>query len=170
MRIVFAGPCGVGKSTVAKLLADQYSIKYLSLDEIRSDDMRKRAGQISPCSVSRLDLRECLAPTLNAHNENFVLDLGGDSVFRKNKDNEERLEQVFWLKRTYQAKVVVLTSQKDNLRRRFLSTKNRATNEFDEMWQTWIMVEEPHWQRCTDQFLDTTNLTPGNVIGLIKTS
>ncbi|MCB0213067.1 MAG: AAA family ATPase [Anaerolineae bacterium] len=170
MRIVFAGPCGVGKSTVAKLLADQYSIKYLSLDEIRSDDMSKRAGQISPCSVSRLDLRECLAPTLNTHNENFVLDLGGDSVFRKSKDNEERLEQVFWLKRTYQAKIVVLTSQKDNLRRRFLSAKNRATNEFDEMWQTWIMVEEPHWQRCTDQFLDTTNLTPENVIGLINTS
>lgn len=170
MRIVVAGPCGVGKSTVAKLLADQWGVKYLSLDEIRSDDMRKRAGQISPCSVSKLDLKECLGPILNAHSEKFVLDLGGDSVFRKGKDNEERLEQVFWLKRTYEAQVVVLTSQKDVLSWRFLSTKNRAIDEFDEIWQAWILVEEPCWQRCADRFVDTTNLTPENVVRLMERS
>ncbi|MEK7325533.1 MAG: hypothetical protein AAB217_09795, partial [Chloroflexota bacterium] len=145
----------------------QWKVKCLDFDEIRSRDMRDRKGQVSPCSVSRLNLTECLTPTLKACGERFVLDFGGDSVFRKSKDNEERLEQVLWLKRTYAAQVVVLTAQKDVLRRRFLATKDRAADEFDELWQTWILIEEPYWQRCADQFLDTTNLTPENVVKLI---
>lgn len=120
--------------------------------------MEKRGGQISPCSVSKLNLKECLVPVLKANPAGFVLDIGGDTVFRKNADNEARLEQVRWLKHNFGAMVVTLTAERDVLRERFLGSKNRRPDKFDEVWESWKAIGEPYWDRCSDFVIDTTSL------------
>jgi hypothetical protein len=83
INIIISGPCGVGKSAAAKRYALQTQMKYLDFDELRATDMERRKGEISPCSVSYLDLTKCLPPMLENISSNFVLDIGGDTVFRR---------------------------------------------------------------------------------------
>jgi shikimate kinase len=167
MKVVIVGPCGVGKSTAAKLLASRANIAYLDFDEIGIQDMQKRKGQISPFSASKLNFMQSLPAITVAR---FVLDIGGDTVFRKDADNNERLAQVILLKETYSTLIVVLTAKKDILQRRFFSTKNRGENEFDEIWQNWTEIAEPHWKKCGDVFIDTSFLTVDEIIGQIEAS
>ena len=86
MKVVLVGPCSVGKSTVAKLLANRANIVCLDFDEIGIQDMQKRKGQVSPFSSSRLNFMQSI-PTiiLNTTSTGFVLDIGGDTVFRKKR-------------------------------------------------------------------------------------
>lgn len=169
MRIVIVGPCGVGKSTVAKFLASRANTLYLDFDEIGIQDMQKRKGQISHFSASRLNFMQSI-PTIipNEPFIKFVLDIGGDTVFRKNANNDERLAQVIWLKEAYTSSIMVLTAQKDILRKRFISTKDRSNNEFDEIWQSWVDISEPHWKKCGDVFIDTSFLTIDEIIRQIE--
>lgn len=169
MKVVLVGPCGVGKSTVAKLLANRANVAYFDFDEIGIQDMQKRKGQVSPFSASRLNLMQSI-PTiiLSTTSARFVLDIGGDTVFRKNADNEKRLAQVIWLKETYISYIIVLTAQKDVLQKRFVSTKKRSENEFDEIWKNWTDVAEPHWNKCGDIFIDTSFLTVDETIDQIE--
>lgn len=166
-RYIIGGPCGVGKSTIAQLMADRYGIKHLDLDEIGSDDMKKRAGQISPCSTSFLNLEDCLSEILNVYKQGFALDVGGDSIFREGKDNQERVNQVLWLKHNFDAKVIVLFAKKSVVSQRFLSTKNRGASEFNPVWQAWNKIEKPHWQRCADKFIDISSFSPERVLQTI---
>lgn len=158
----------MGKSTVSDMLAEQFAAEYVSLDELRSSDFSKRSGEPSPCSVSRLNLKDCVFSVLDRHRDGFVLDFGGDSVFREGTDNDDRVEQVMWLKRSYSAQVVVLTSQQDILRKRFLATKNRTEDEFERIWTSWSLIEEPCWRLCADRIIDTTSLAPVEVMNLLR--
>ena len=167
MNYILGGPCGVGKSTNAKLLSEYYGIVNLDFDTIRLDNMKKRRGERSPCSISFLDLEDCLKNILNSCQQGFVLDIGGSSIFRKDKDNQKRLDQILWLKGTFDAKVIVLFAKKSVVRQRFLATKNRKVDEFGTIWQAWKKIEKPYWQRCTDNFINTTGLAPKNILQLI---
>ncbi len=169
MKVVIVGPCGVGKTTVAKILANRANVAYFDFDEIGKLDMLKRKGQVSPFSASRLNFMQSI-PTiiLSTTSTKFVLDIGGDTVFRKNADNDERLAQVIWLKETYTSPITVLTAKKDVLQGRFISTKKRSKNEFDEIWKNWVDIAEPHWKNCGDIFIDTSFLTVDEVIGQIE--
>jgi shikimate kinase len=169
MKVVIVGPCGVGKSTVAKLLADRANTPYLDFDEIGIQDMQKRKGQISPFSASRLNFMQSI-PTIipNTTFAKFVLDIGGDTVFRKNTDNDKRLGQVIWIKDTYTSPIIVLTAKKNVLQKRFVSSKKRNENEFDAIWQNWTDVAEPHWKKCGDIFIDTSFLTVDEIIRQIE--
>jgi len=168
MKVVIVGPCGVGKSTVAKFLANRANTPYLDFDEIGIQDMQKRKGQISPFSVSGLNFMQSIPIIIpNTTSAQFVLDIGGDTVFRQNADNYKRLAQVIWLKETYTSSIVILTAQNDILRKRFISTKNRSDYEFDEIWQNWTDISEPHWKKCGDIFIDTSFLTINEIIGRI---
>ena len=106
---------------------------------------------------------------LNTTSTRFILDIGGDTVFRKNVDNDERLAQVIWLKDTYTTSIIVLTAKNEVLRGRFVSTKKRSEDEFDEIWKNWTDVAEPHWNKCGDIFIDTSYLTVDEIIGQIET-
>jgi hypothetical protein len=158
VNIVIAGPCGVGKSKVAKSFAHQTRKKYLDFDELGIADMVKRKVGISPFSSSRLNLKQCLPPILDTISIGFVLDIGGDTVFRPRADNDDRLMQILWLKKTYSAQIVVLTARKDILFERFIASKNRNASEFDETWMDWVTVGKPYWQRCVDLLVDTSLL------------
>jgi len=169
MKFVLVGPCGVGKSTVAKSLANRANMAYLDFDEIGIQDMQKQKGQVSPFSGTKLNLMQSI-PTiiLSTTSTRFVLDIGCDTVFRQNVDNNERLAQVLWLKKTYTSPIIVLTATKDVLRRRFASTKKRSENEFDGIWENWTDVAEPHWKKCGDIFIDTSLLTVDETIEEIE--
>jgi shikimate kinase len=171
MKVVIVGPCGVGKSTVAKFLANRANTLYIDFDEIGIQDMKKRKGKVSPFSASRLNFMQSI-PTIipNTTSTRFVLDIGGDTVFRKKADNDKRLAQVIWLKETYTSPIIVLLAKKDVLQKRFVSTKKRSENEFDEIWQNWIDVAEPNWKKCGDIFIDTSFLTVDETIKQIETN
>jgi cytidylate kinase len=163
-NVILAGPCGVGKSAVSELLTHKMGMRYLDFDTIRS------SKNYPLCSLSKLNIIECLSSELNCNTRRFVLDIGGDTLFRKNADNNERIAQVMCLRETYAAVVIVLTANKDALQRRFVSTKNRTENEFDEIWRNWKDIAEPYWKKCGDIFIDTSFLTINETIGKIKTT
>ncbi len=167
MKYIIGGLCGIGKSTVSRLISDRYEIVHLDLDEIRAKDMERRRGRISPCSIGQLNLEKCLKDILDSCGKGFVLDIGGDSIFREGKDNQERLAQVLWLKSTYHAKVIVLFAENKEARQRFITTKNREVGEFPEIWKAWKEIEKPYWLRCSDRFIDTTGHVPEALIPMV---
>jgi shikimate kinase len=168
MNIVIAGPCGVGKSTIAQLLAQKAGMVFLDFDDLRAVEMGRNDEGYSPCSVSKLNLKECLPSILDTCSTGFVLDIGGDTVFRLNANNDDRRDQVLWLRKTYSAQVVVLTAERENLFQRFTASKNRYTNEFETLWTDWKSTGEPYWRSCADQVVDTTHQSVGDTLRQIE--
>jgi hypothetical protein len=54
------------------------------------------------------------------------------------------------------------------LQERFVSTKKRSENEFDEIWQDWTDAAEPYWKKCGDIFIDTSFLSVDEIIRQIE--
>jgi shikimate kinase len=169
MNIIIAGPCGVGKSTISSLLAQQTGMRYLDFDELRA------TKNSSACSLSSLNILECLSQELDNLSVSFLLDIGGGTVFRPNTNNDERLKQIQQLKNKYSAKVVILTAKKDVLFERYINTetkgkvdKEKNTIYFNRLWSDWLTFEQPRWQECHDINIDTSSLTVDGVIGQIK--
>jgi hypothetical protein len=98
----------------------------------------------------------------------FILDFGGDTVFRKTADTSERLSQVLWLKDTYRATVIVLTANKMALKQRFIKSKNRSEGEFDQIWLDWENISQPYWGQCGDIFVDTSSSLAIDIIEKIE--
>jgi shikimate kinase len=169
VNLVIVGPCGVGKSTVAMSIARRANLSYLDFDALGLVDMQTRKFQFSPFSVSKLNFRQCLPPLISSvTSAGFVLDIGGETVFRKNVDNHERLDQVLWLKETYTSFVIVLTASRNVLLNRFISAKNRSASEFDRIWDDWVNIAEPYWQKCGNIFVDTSFLAVDEIIVQIE--
>jgi shikimate kinase len=163
MNIIFAGPCGVGKSTIGLSYANRKGIEFIDFDEYRAVEMEKARPNNSACSVTHLDLRKCLPSLLDAISKNFLLDIGGDTVFRPITDNEDRKNQILWLKINYSARLVLLTAKRDILFQRFSTSKDRnrrCANEliakFDELWNNWLSIGEPYWSECADLQIDVS--------------
>lgn len=159
MKLILAGPCGVGKSRIAKLIEAQFeNVKYLDLDTIRGQRNEEYKNQLSPCSLRYLDLKKCLEPMLDLYSKGFILDIGGDTVFRHNVNNEERIAQISRIKKNYSASVIVLVADKDVLCQRFQSSEKKGTvDKFEQVWEDWQTIGEPNWKRCEDCRVDTTS-------------
>jgi hypothetical protein len=169
MNVVVAGPCGVGKSTIAESFAQSVGIVYLDFDELRAIDMEERKGAFSPCSVSKLHLKECLPAKLDKISSSFILDFGGDTVFRDLVNNEDRLDQILWLKENYSVKIILFITTKENLSQRFVaSKKNRDLTEFERLWLDWQNIAELYWRRCADLIVDTTTLSIDDTVIKMK--
>ena len=155
-RYLIAGPCGIGKTTLGKLLSQKLNIRFIDHDEMK--------GRVnlspSPCSASRLRLDDCLREILDleGHPNAFVFAIGGDSIFRPSADNNDRLVQLLHAKEKYGFIVSVLTAEKNILKHRFLQIKGRKEHEFPEIWENWKNVEEPNWEKCADCFVETSEL------------
>ena len=169
MNIVVVGPSGVGKSTVSNLFAQQAGMRYLDFDKIRS------TKNSLPCSLSRLNILECLSSELDSNSTGFVLDIGGGTVFRPNIDNDDRLRQILQLKNAYSAQVVMLTANQDILFERYINTKTKDASSkqqnsiyFNNLWSDWLTIEQPYWQLCVELTIDTTSLTAENTIEKIE--
>ena len=168
MNIVIAGPCGVGKSTIASSFAQKAGMVFLDFDDLRAVEMGRKREGFSPCSVSKLNLKECLPSILDTLSTGFVLDIGGDTVFRPNANNDDRRDQVLWLKKTYSAQKVILTAEREILFQRFTRSKNRDTSEYDTLWIDWKSIGEPYWRSCADLVVDTTHQSICNTIQQIE--
>jgi len=169
MNIIVAGPCGVGKSTTSCLFAQQAGMKYLDFDKLRA------TKNSLACSLRSLNIIECLSQELNSAFMSFLLDIGGGTVFRPNTNNDERLKQIYQLKKKYSAKVVILTANQDVLFERYINietkgTVNKAQNTiyFNRLWSDWLIFEQPRWEECRDIIIDTSFLTIDGVIGQIE--
>lgn len=154
-RLFIVGPCGVGKTTVAERIESIYGLTHLNLDGYR----RGYPATSSGCSLAHLDLRACLAPFLESQPGGFVIDVGGDTVFRRTVDcNEARLQQVVELKRDHGIMVVILDGGEAVVRARFLLCKSRHPDEFDGSWRDWSEVGGPWWRKCADRVVDTSGV------------
>ena len=143
-------------------------LEHIELDKIR--DIRTSKD----CSLRNLDLLKCLSNELKFASEGFVLDIGGDSVFRLGVDNKDRLNQIIDLKKTYSGRLVVLTANRNVLLERYINTKskgigNSLQNEmyFQSLWSNWLNVEKRLWEKCADFFIDTTSLGTKQVVNKI---
>ena len=158
MNIVITGPCGVGKTTVAKTLIHRTGMEYIRFDERGIADFEKRVN--SPFASMWLNLRECLPLLVKDKSKGFVLDFHFGNIFRSKVDNSERLDQVRWLKQEYSAQIVVLTAKKDIVHKRFNKFTNRHKLDlFDKLWKDWLTYEIPNWRKCADLLIDTSSLT-----------
>ena len=160
MNLLISGPCGVGKSTVARILAQRTEKDYLDFDSLGITDMEKIQPRISSFSPSGLNLIECLPPILNEISGEFILDIGGDNIFRPRVDNDKRLKHVLWLKEKYSIQIVILTATRNILCQRFNASRNQILSNFDILWGDWQIIGKPYWQKCADLIIDTSFHTP----------
>ena len=171
VKIILAGPCGIGKSTVARHVDASVlkNIIHLDVDMIREQSYKKYKGQPSPCSLHSLDLKKCLESTLDLYSTGFILDIGGTTIFRNEANNEERIKQIGWIKENYGAFVIVLIAEKCALYQRFQAAKaGRTIDEFEQVWEEWQTIEEPNWKRCEDYRIDSTSLSVVKTVELIQ--
>ena len=161
MRLLLSGPCGVGKSSAAALIvAHVAGSRHLDLDALRvgTDGISLLPG----CSVSSLDLEVCVGAEVDACGNHIVLDIGGDTVFRRGSvDNESRLAQLLAFKKAHDLEAVLLDASREATRSRFLSCKSRRPDEFDEPWNDWTEVSRPYWVRAADRVVSTDDIVIG---------
>jgi shikimate kinase len=172
MNLIISGPCGVGKSTIGEIIAERMGMVFLNLDEHRDNKMGNYPRGLDPCSVSFLNLKECMYATIDRLSTSFILDIGGDTVFRRGVDNDDRRVQILTLKKRYSAQIILLTSERDVLLRRFTNCEkrkmdgnNKLEEAFNEMWTEWLSIGSIYWTSCADLILDTTYLS---VIDAVK--
>lgn len=159
-RLFIAGPCSVGKSTVSNIVSKYLSIEYLDYDNLGIKDMENNNHQISPFSLMGFNLKKSIYPLIENNSNGFIIDMGGENVFRHGVDNDNRLRQILDLKEDLQVKVIVLFSNQQILYKRFCSSKNRKKEEFLSIWNNWIELIFPYWKICGDRFIDTSYLNP----------
>lgn len=153
VRIMLSGPCGAGKTSVAKQIASAAkSIHHIEHDKLKES----KDGSPSPCSLKHLDLQECFSGLIANPSSEFVIDIGGDSIFRNGVDNEDRLSQVISFKKKHNIQVVLLNADDKDLKKRFLSTKDRDQSEFKEVWKNW-KISKHYWRKCSNHCIETSS-------------
>jgi shikimate kinase len=155
-RYFIAGPCGIGKTTLGKLLSEELKLRFIDHDE-----MKEKVNHYPyPCSVSKLNIAECLRESLviEGNPNSFIFAAGGDSIFRVGADNDARLLQLSQVKENYAFVVVVLIAEETILEQRYLQVGTRDKENFSNIWNNWINVEQPYWEKCADYIVDTSDL------------
>lgn len=88
----------------------------------------------------------------------FIFSVGGDSIFRPGVNNDERLMHLRRAKSEYCFVIIVLTAAVKILEYRYLQVENRDRETFVDIWNHWINVEKPYWEKCADCFIETSEL------------
>lgn len=142
VRLILAGPCGVGKTTAGKAISLlRKDIKIVEQDLLKSG--------FSPCSISKFDFFSCFSPQIE-NVEQFLIDIGGGLVFRPGSDNDTRLENVLKFKKHFSVKTLVLTSSRKRVRDQYLKFPGSIEKYFDNDWENWINTESHFWNKCVD--------------------
>ena len=153
-KILIAGPCGVGKTTVSRILAEKLNFSFIDHDEMKE----KTSQSPFPCSVSKLDLDVCLSKSLEltGNPDAFIFAVGGDSVFHVNIDNKDRLMQLLFVKEKFCLTILLMVAERSVLESRFHKVSGRSG--FSAVWDNWQNIERQYWEKSADIIIDTSNL------------
>jgi predicted ABC-type ATPase len=114
IRVLLAGPAGVGKTQIACELASRApGVNHIEHDALKGE---------TPCSPRGFDPYQCFSSRVSASAQ-FVIDIGGGSVFRSDVDNDARLRRIRAFKHDYSIVIVLITANRAVVRQRFLSSK-----------------------------------------------
>ena len=141
IRLLLAGPAGVGKSTLAHSLYKRFNISH-----VNHDGMKPEEDISHPCTLHQFDPYGCFRDDISSK-EQFVIDIGAGTVFRKDKDNAARLDRIVAFKRDYNLTIVVLTADRTVVRKQFLKKGDRQ--HFKNACDEW-KIAYPWWQKCLD--------------------
>jgi hypothetical protein len=155
-RYFLAGPCGVGKTTLGKILSTKLELHFIDHDE-----MKEKINRFPfPCSISNLNIDECLKESILAEGkpDGFIFAVGGDSIFKSSVDIDERLLQLRQAKKKYGFHIILFTAEEKILEHRYLQVGARGPESFTDVWNNWITIERPAWEKCADYIIETSKM------------
>jgi len=164
-RLIFLiGYRGAGKTTVARVLAERLGWKWADADETLEQRLKRFIPSIF-ATEGEAWFREQEALVLQelCRLEKYVVATGGGVVLRP--ENRQRMKQV--------GRVLWLTADSQTLWRRLEADPATASRrpklavgglqEISELLQ----AREPSYAACADCVVDTTNLSPSEVVAAI---
>lgn len=147
MRNLFVcGPCGVGKSTVSAWLASKLSYQHIEWDIV--------APKLG-ITVNGTDLHR-LMPHLGKIEQGFILDFGGDAIFRPNQDNAVNRAQLLNLKGQLCMNGLLLNAPKSVVLERLHTSPKGPILDFDAYWDSWINFGLPNWVSCVEHVVSNS--------------
>ncbi len=155
MNLVLIGYRGTGKSTVAKLLAQQLGMQVVSLDQ----EIVRQAGHSIPEIVAARgwphfrDLESEVTKRV-AERDNLIIDAGGGVILRReNVENLRRGGTLFWLR----ASVPVIVARiEQGCERPALTAGKSFTEEVEEV----LRERTPLYEAAAHHQLDTDARSP----------
>ena len=152
MNILLSGVCGIGKTAIASRLSKNLRIKHINLDKFSN----------LPCTRGCFDLNKCMPILQKEISGEFILDVGGSTIFHRGGNNDKHLSDILSLKDNSQIKVFTLIAEKEITEKRFGTTKSLYTlaqDDFEKIWLEWEEITFPYWERCLDNLVDTSQLS-----------
>ena len=158
MNLVLIGYRGTGKSTVAKLLAEELGMEVVSLDQ----EIVREAGRPIPEIVAAhgwphfRDLESAVTKQV-AERDNIIIDAGGGVILRpENVQNLRRGGTLFWLR----ASVPIIVARiAGGTARPALTTGKSFTEEVDEV----LRQRTPLYESAAHHQVDTDALSSEQV-------
>jgi len=144
IRLLLTGPTGVGKSTLACKMAQKFNITHIEHDSLKRSNRK--------CTLHNFYPYDCFSGAISSKQE-FVIDIGGGTVFRCDKDNAERLKRMIDFKDQHGLTIVMLTADRTVVLERYL--KKGTSSDFKDSWRHW-QVACAWWSKCAD-FILTAN-------------
>ncbi len=156
MNIALCGMMGCGKTTVAKILAENINAELVDTDEI----IVNRYGVISDIFEKYgeeyfRNIEEEVVAEVSAKDGNFVIALGGGAVLRgQNVSNLKRY-----------GKIVYLRTEVENLTKRLENSTDRPLLQgimCDVIGQI-LQKRASVYEKAADEIIDTDGLTPNEI-------
>mgnify|MGYP006272842727 CR=1 FL=1 len=157
MNIVLIGFMGVGKTTVAKILANELSMKFVETDLI----IEERAGKSIPEIFNdngENAFRRIESDVIRAvsNKDNLVISCGGGVV--TNNINISNLKK--------NGKIILLTAREENIINRVKDSEQRPllnTKEWETTLHNLLVKREPIYKKASDFVIETDELGPEEV-------
>jgi shikimate kinase len=152
--LIIAGPGGVGKTTAGRALSERLRLRLYELDAIRS---RAPESDLS-YTASRLDFERIVAREIPP-DETFVLDVGGDTLFRAGANNDGRLAGLRRVVAERGCLVVLLDSDDDEtIVSRYLQGGSKLPESLAiEVLRSWREHSQPYWAAVANASLDASD-------------
>ncbi len=145
-HLLLAGPPGIGKTTIAcGLRKIDNTFVHIELDKLKEN--------ISCSSIHYFSISKCLEPEIK-DTKDYIIDVGGDSIFRKNSNVPELLKSVEMFKDIHSIYIILLSADEDIVKQRYMEFPGSFEDMFTDSWKNWKSFCEPNWEKCCDERLE----------------